>query len=263
MNKFFSWRATLIFIYGFCAILGALGFLDDAGITPQSGFESLAPSSDIFLGSDHLGRCVASLVLHGAHTAFTIGAIAAFLAVASGTLLGSYAGFISGKTDALLVWLAAAFHAIPGILIVLIMSLLLGKGLIPTAIAIGIGGWVGSFRLARAEVQRLRFLPFIEAARVTGCSNSRIIWRHLRPNLLPMAMTQFRLYFIYAIKAEVIISYLGLGTIDYPSWGSIIAHAANDLPNGVWWPLSAATLALSGLVLALQAPHQEHSDAHA
>ena len=255
-----GWRLLLLAVYALCALAVWLGWLAGDSNLPQAGLESMAPSADALLGTDHLGRDVLSLLIQGTRTAFTIGVLAAFIAIAGGATLGAIGGYAGRRLDSALLWLAGAFTAVPGIVLVLIVAFALGAGVFQTAIAIGIGGWVGTYRLARAEVMRLRNQAFIEAAKLAGCSSWRIVWHHLGPNLMPLCRTQFSLYFVYAIKVEVVVSFLGLGTGALPSWGSIIAHAGTDLPNGVWWPMTAATIALAGLVLALQSDAAVNGD---
>ena len=214
----------------------------------------VAPGADFWLGTDHLGRDILSLVVNGGKVALIVGTLAAGVAVLVGTTAGCLAGWYGGRTDAFLLWLSGSIAAIPGILLILLVSWIMNGGYVGVFLAVGLVSWVGIYRMVRTEVQRLRNAPFVMAANLQGAPASFVIKRHLLPNMLPLLSTQFLLHFIFAVKAEAILSFLGVGFHDSPSWGRLIADAwaFDDLGSGRWWRLTAATLAMAGLVLALQ-----------
>jgi ABC-type dipeptide/oligopeptide/nickel transport system permease subunit len=215
---------------------------------------NLAPSAQHWLGTDHLGRDLFRLAVNGGRVALVVGTLSAGVALLLGTTAGCLAGWYGGKIDTFLMWLAGSIAAIPGILLILLMSWILHGGYVGVFLAVGLVSWVGIYRMVRSEVQRLRHAPFVLAAHLQGAGATHIMRRHLLPNMLPMLSTQFLLHFIFAVKAEAILSFLGVGIHDSPSWGRLIADAwaLDDLGSGRWWRLTTATVAMAGLVLALQ-----------
>lgn len=204
------------------------------------------------LGTDLLGRDVLARALHGSRYALAVGLLAAGIAVALGTLLGAAAGLLGGLPETLIVWLYSSVSSIPGILLVLALSFVLGGGFLAVFLALGLSSWVGTCRVVRGEVLKLRETDWIAAARAAGARPRGLLVRHLLPNLLPVAMVQFTLLFVYAVQTEVVISFLGVGIAEQPSWGAAIATSREQLQVGVWWPLAAVTTALFGLVLPVQ-----------
>lgn len=245
-----------LFLLGLYLLLGlgaALGLFETA-VDPSLARADLAPGGAAALGTDQLGRSVGMMTLQGIEVALLVGTVAAGIAVAVGVLVGLLAGWSGGWVDGLLLWLSGSVAAIPGILLVMLLSRLLGGGLAGVFLAVGLVSWVGTARLVRAEVQRLRGAGWVTAARLHGAGRVRVLARHLAPQLAPLAAVQFLLLFIYAVKAEAVLSFLGVGISDRPSWGRMIADAwaFDDLGQGRWWRLAAATVAMAGLVLTMQ-----------
>lgn len=250
---------TVLALYLLIAILGSLGLFPaeiDLGLNDPGTqvFAHASPNSGAWLGTDQLGRDVLEVTLQGVRVALSVGFLAAGVAVLLGALFGILAGWYGGRLDGFLLWLSGSVAAIPGILLVLVLSWMLGGGYLGVFLAIGLVSWVGIYRLVRVEVQRLQTEPYLLAAKLHGATTSFLVVRHLLPNLGPILLTQFVLHFIYAIKAEAILSFLGIGMQGYMSWGTMIADAwaFNDLGNDRWWRLTAATLAMALLVLAMQ-----------
>jgi peptide/nickel transport system permease protein len=115
----------------------------------------------------------------------------------------------------------------------------------------GLTSWVGICRLIRGEIIKRKESEYVLAARATGCSNRRIIFRHLLPNVFHIIIINLSLRFVGFIHAEVILSFLGLGETDKPSWGAMIDSARAELARDVWWEMTAATAAIFLLSLAL------------
>lgn len=240
-------------VYAIAALGAAAGLWGADHAVQQDQLEGRPPGEAGWLGTDHLGRDVWARTLQGSRVAVSVGALAAGLAVLCGAALGLLAGWFRGGVDAVATWVSGAVAAVPGILLILALGSMLGRGFATVFLTIGLVTWVGIFRIVRAEVLRLRESEFIVAARASGARHARVLWRHLLPNLAPILLIQFSLYFVFAVKTEVVVSFLGVGMDDEPSWGMMIRHAQSDLANGRWWPLAAATVAMFGLVLAVQA----------
>ena len=210
-----------------------------------------APSWMHWLGTDLFGRDILSRAAHGTLTSLTVGFFGSGLAVFIGTLMGCIAGYFGGKIDDLVVWFYTTLDTIPYILLVSALSLVMGASLKTLCIAIGVTGWVGLCRIVRAEFIKHREREYVQAAWALGASHPRRMFLHILPNVTHLILVSFSLGFVGAIKAEVILSYLGLGVeVGTPSWGVMIDDAKLELARGVWWGLFAATIFMFFLVLA-------------
>ncbi len=210
----------------------------------------LAPSAAHWLGTDGLGRDVFLRLVQGARIAFQVGVVSSLIAIPLGVLLGCLGGYFGGKTDDFVVWLSTTFASIPGLLFVLAIAMVVGKGLLGVFLAIGLTTWVGICRLIRAEVIRQKARGYVQAARALGFSSGRILFRHILPNVIHVALVSFTLRFPAAIGTEVFLSFLGIGAQGEPSWGTMISSARLRLWQGMWWELAAVTAAIFAVVLA-------------
>ena len=210
----------------------------------------LAPCAAHWLGTDGLGRDVLLRLVQGARIAFQVGVVSSLIAIPIGVLLGCLGGYFGGKTDDFVVWISTTFASIPGLLFVLAIAMVVGKGLFGVFMAIGLTTWVGVCRLIRAEVLKQKSRGYVRAARALGFSPGRILFRHILPNVIHVAVVSFTLRFPAAIGTEVFLSFLGIGAQGQPSWGSMIASARLRLWQGVWWELAAVTAAIFAVVLA-------------
>lgn len=202
------------------------------------------------LGSDNLGRSVLLRLLQGSRIALHVGVVASLLAVPFGTALGLLAGYRGGAVDALATWLAATVAAIPSAVLVLAVSMLVGKGLAGVYLGIGLTTWVGVYRTVRSETMKHRSRAYVQSARALGCSGPRIVLRHILPNVAHVVIVAFSLRFPAAVGTEVFMSFLGLGAQNEPSWGVMLDNARARLWQGVWWEGFFVTAAVFGLVLA-------------
>jgi ABC-type dipeptide/oligopeptide/nickel transport system permease subunit len=215
-----------------------------------------------YLGTDWAGKSVLYKTLLGVKVSLTVGFMANIIAIPLGMLLGALAGYYGKWIDTLVVWLFSTLASIPGIILLIamrytfqnappIMGLDLG-GIHGLYITLGVISWIGTCRLVRAEVMKIRELDYVIAARAIGTPKFTIMLRHVIPNVLHLAIINFSLGFVWAIKSEVILSYLGLGVpVGVPSWGNMINAARSDLFMGRWWELTAAVGAMFFLILAL------------
>jgi len=210
----------------------------------------MPPGAGHWLGTDGLGRDVGLRLMQGARIAFQVGVVSSLIAIPLGVLLGSLGGYFGGKVDDLVVWISNTFASIPGLLFVLAIAMVVGKGLIGVFLAIGLTTWVGVCRLIRAEVLKQKGRGYVRAARTLGFSHARILYRHILPNVIHIAVVSFTLRFPAAIGTEVFLSFLGIGAQGEPSWGAMISSARLRLWQGVWWELVAVTVAIFAVVLA-------------
>jgi ABC-type dipeptide/oligopeptide/nickel transport system permease subunit len=202
------------------------------------------------LGTDNLGRDVLQRLVQGARIAFQVGVITSLIAIPIGVILGCLAGYIGGKTDDLIVWLYSTVASMPGLLFILAISMVVGKGLKGVYLGIGLMTWTSLCRLIRAEVIKHKERPYVLAARTLGASPLRIMFRHILPNVFHIVIITFSLRFPSAIGTEVFMSFLGIGVQSEPSWGIMISNARLRLWHGMWWEMTFVTLAVFLVVLA-------------
>jgi len=207
------------------------------------------PSAEHWLGTDNLGRPVALRLVQGARIAFHVGIMTSLIAIPLGLLLGLLGGYFGGKVDSAVVWLCATVASMPGLLFILAISLVVGQGLLGIYLGIGLTTWVGVCRTIRAETIKHRDRAYVQAAKVLGYSNARIMFRHILPNVAHIILIQFSIRFPSAVSTEVFISFLGIGVQGEPSWGVMINNARLRLWQGVWWEMAFTTLAIFTLVL--------------
>lgn len=242
----------IIAVYLLLAISGFLGLTPD--FQKQVGEKFLAPSFSspaLWLGTDVFGRSVLFKLMAGARTAITLGVLVACISLPIGLFMGAVAGFFGGKVDAGVQWVYSVIVSVPYILLIIAISYILGKGLLSISIAMGVVGWVGLCRMTRAEFIKLREREFVMASRLVGAGNGRLIFSHILPNVMHIAVVAASMEIMGAIKAEVILTYLGVGVQDGSSWGQMITDASGELLNGIWWPTFGVSLTLFLIIFAL------------
>lgn len=209
----------------------------------------LPPSAEHWLGTDNLGRSVAERLAQGTRIAFYVGVLTSLIAIPVGVVLGLLGGYFGGKIDSVVVWLCATVASMPGLLFILAISLVVGKGLMGVIVGIGLTTWVGTCRTIRAETMKHRDRAYVQAAKTLGYSPLRIMFRHILPNVAHVILIQFSIRFPSAVSTEVFISFLGIGVQGEPSWGIMINNARTRLWQGVWWEMTFTTIAIFVLVL--------------
>ncbi len=203
------------------------------------------------MGADRLGRDVLAKAVKGTQISVFVGVMAALVATALGTLLGAFAGFFGGKVGDFLEWLYNVFEAIPGILLIFAFAAVFGRGISTVVLILGLTGWTGLYRQVRAEFIKHRNREYVRSAEAIGASVWSRIFSHILPNVSHVILVRMSLLVVGFIKAEVILSYLGLGVgIEDVSWGTMLAEAQAELILGYWWQLAAATLFMAIFVTA-------------
>jgi peptide/nickel transport system permease protein len=202
-------------------------------------------------GGDRLGRDVLSKAIKGTEISVFVGVLAAILATSIGTLLGAFGGFFGRKADDFLEWVYNVFTAVPDILLIFAFAAVFGRGIGTVVLILGLTGWAGVYRQVRAEFIKHRGREYVRAAEAIGASATSRMFRHILPNVSHVVLVRMSLLVVGFIKAEVILSYLGLGVpIDQVSWGTMLAEAQSELILGYWWQLAAATFFMAVFVTA-------------
>ena len=180
-------------------------------------------SKTFWLGTDRFGRDLLSRLLAGTRVTFGVGLIAVIISLLVGTFLGSMAGFFKGKVDQAVLWLINVVWSIPTLLLVIAITLVLGKGFEQVFIAVGLTMWVDVARIVRGQLFSVRELEFVAAGRALGFTAGRIVSKHMLPNILGPVMVIAAANFSTAILLEAGLSFLGIGAQPpTPSWGAMI-----------------------------------------
>jgi ABC-type dipeptide/oligopeptide/nickel transport system permease subunit len=208
------------------------------------------PSIRHWFGTDIFGRSVLAKIVKSTEVAMNVGFVVSIIAITIGVVLGAIGGYFGGLVDEFIVWIYSTLAAIPNIMLLISLTFILGKGILAIYIALGMTNWVEICRLIRGEVIRQKDREYVQAATAIGASSFSKLAIHILPNVMHIVIIQFSAIFQSAIKSEVILSYLGLGIQNGPSWGVIINDAKIELMQGVWWQLVFATLAMLLIVLA-------------
>ena len=220
-----------LILMAFFALMAAASFVPpllDPMYHPMHGVDpeishATGPSAAHWLGTDFIGRDILSQLLAGARIAFMVGLSAAFMSIFFGTLIGMLSNYEGRFADTVLMRLADMVMVMPTLLVVLILSSLFGQLRIWTIVLlIALFRWPGVSRVIRSQTLTLKHRPFIEAARVAGASHLRIIFRHIFPNVLPLALLYMTFRVTSAIIIEAALAFLGFGDPGTVSWGMML-----------------------------------------
>lgn len=205
------------------------------------------PSAEHLMGTDELGRDLYARVVHGARYSLAIAALTALGSVIGGTLLGLVAGFFR-RLDAPLMRVVDAMMSFPDILLAIALVAILGASLGNVVLALVLVYTPRVARVVRASTLVVRELLFVEAVRALGVRTSRILWRHILPNLMSPILVQVSFIFAYAILAEAGLSFLGVGVPpEIPTWGTMVAGSQQYADRAIW------TVLFPGLAIILTA----------
>jgi peptide/nickel transport system permease protein len=210
----------------------------------------LPPSMAHWLGTDRFGRDILSRILYGARISLAIGFIATLISVTLGTVLGAIAGYFGGKIDGLIMRFTDMVLAFPRLVLLIMIVALFSPSIAVIIAVLGLTQWPNTTRIVRGDVLSLREREFVQAAHALGMSRSRIIFRHLIPNVLAPVIVTATLGIGNTIVLEAGLSFLGLGVQPpMPSWGNMVADGRDNL-LGAWWVATFPGLVIVLTVLA-------------
>lgn len=215
------------------------------------GDTNLVVTKHYYLGTDAFGRDILSRLIIGTRVSMMVGMVAVIVSLSIGILLGAVAGYFGGKVDSAIMWLINVTWSIPTLLLVFAITLALGKGFWQIFIAVGITLWVSVARLVRGQVMAIKELEYVQAAKALGYSHTRIIARHILPNIIGPVLVIAAGNFATAIIVEAGLSFLGIGVQPpQPSWGLMIKENYNLIITNNAMQALLPGLAIMMLVLA-------------
>ena len=243
--------AVILLAFVLAALLaGALSTHNPTRLEPAARLQP--PSARHLLGTDEFGRDVWSLVLHGSRISLLVGVTTMFLTSAGGIAVGLVAGF-SRRLDTVVMRVMDGLMAFPAILLAIALMAVRGSGVWNVIFALSIVYMPRTAMLIRSTVLSIRELDYVQAARALGRQDAGIALRHILPNCVGPLLVQGSFVFAYAILAEAILGFLGVGVPPYvPSWGNVIAGGKNVIREAFWVSLfPGVALTLAGLSLNL------------
>ncbi|MFM2484393.1 ABC transporter permease [Celerinatantimonas yamalensis] len=240
----------VVLIYMGIAIAVWLGWLGngwDQMIT--NGYQG--PSAAHWFGTNINGQDIFARAMYSTKTAFSVGIIVACSATFIGAITGALMGYFNSTViDEFIMWIMNCLDCIPFYLLVAAIAFALPDNTYSMHIAMTATFWTGTARVVRGEMIKLKNMEFTEAARALGVPTYKIIFKHLLPNTSHIILVNMSLLFISAIKAEVILSFLGIGVKNGISWGLMLAAAGGEVTGGHFCNFFAASGMLFVLVLA-------------
>jgi peptide/nickel transport system permease protein len=240
---------------------GEVAYLDHLGMMHRISLEEVQATfkrdhvihRTYYLGTDKAGRDILSRLIYGTRISLSIGFVSVLISLFLGLSLGSLAGYFGGRTDHIILWFMSVVWSIPGIMLVIAISIALqSRGVWVAFVAVGLTMWVEVARVVRGQIMAVKEKPFIEAARALGMRNFRIIYAHILPNIIGPVIIIATANFAAAILLEAGLSFLGLSVQPpTPSWGNMIYEGFNVIgTKNSWHIIVFPGLAISLIVLS-------------
>jgi peptide/nickel transport system permease protein len=209
------------------------------------------PSARFWLGTDNLGRDMLSRVIYGARISVIVGLAGAGIATIGATVLGIVSGYLGGKFDLVVQRFVDAVMSVPGLILLMGVMSLVGTGMVQIILVLGLRWAVASSRVIRSAVISTKANPYVKAAVATGCSTSRVLARHILPNVMAPVIVQFSMQVPAIILVEASLSFLGFGIAPpTPSWGGMLGGFGRSYmfmaPWMVVWPGLALSIVVYG-----------------
>lgn len=241
--------AVLIFFVLIALFANWVAPYDPISVVPEGGRQP--PSRVHLMGTDLLGRDILTRVIFGARLSLLIGLVSVCIGATLGTIIGLGAGYYGGWLETVTMRVMDAMLAFPGILLALTVVVALGTGIVNVMIAVGVATIPGYARLVRGTVLSAKENVYVEAARVMGCPSTRIMFRHILPNVIAPVIVLSTLRFGIAILSAAGLSFLGLGAQPpTPEWGLMVSMGRTYLGKA-WWMSTFPGLAITVAVIAI------------
>jgi peptide/nickel transport system permease protein len=253
-----------IAIVGFFIVIALLApYISPYDERAQVGPPFEPPSTSHWLGLDDGGVDMLTLMMWGARISLVVGFAAAAVAMLIGGTVGILAGYFGGKTDTILMRITDYFIVIPDVPLMLVVAAIWGRSLKNIILIIGIIYWTTTARLIRAQMKSLRERVYVKRARALGAGHSRVVFKHLLPQVAPLLVANTVLTVAIAIFAETAIAFLGLGDPSLISWGKLIENAfsGNAISVGAWWAIVPPGIAVAVVILGCTILGQALEDA--
>jgi peptide/nickel transport system permease protein len=252
---------VVLIFFTVIAIIGP--WIQPYSTTQQVGPVYAPPSSQHWLGLDDGGIDMLSEVIAGARVSMLVGFSAAAVAMLLGGGIGLASGYFGNKTDIILMRITDYFLVIPDVPLMIVAAAVFGRSLLNIILIIGLIYWTSTARLIRAQVKSVRERVYVKRARALGGGHSRLLWKHITPQVAPLLVANTVLTIAIAIFAETYISFLGLGDPSKISWGRLIQ---NSLTGGAvfhkaWWAIIPPGLCVTVVILAATMMGQAMEDA--
>ena len=251
---------ALIVGFGVVGLLGPVLLSQDPKTKVAPVFQ--APSGSHVLGTDGGGADMLALLVGGAPVSLIVGFAAAAVSALIGGTVGLLSGFFGGKTDVALMRLTDYVIVIPDVPLMIVVAALFGRSLTNIILIIGAIYWTTTARLIRAQVKSVRERVYVKRARALGAGNTRLIGRHILPQVAPLLIANTVLLVAYAIFAETFITFLGLGDPSLVSWGRLIENAFTDdaILNNAWWAIVTPGVCVTIVILGCTMMGQSMED---
>ncbi|MGA7206043.1 MAG: ABC transporter permease [Specibacter sp.] len=242
---------VLAIVIGLALLAPILAPSDTLDVTRVTAGQNEPPSWANPLGTDPSGRSVLAMLIWGARVSLLVGFSATAVSMVIGTVVGMAAGHFTGLTQAALMRLIDFFLVVPGLVLAIVLSSIIGPGVTTIIVAIGITSWAGTARIVRSQTLTVESRAYIERSWALGASNAHIIGKHVLPAVMPLVLANTTLTVGSAVIAESTLSFLGLGDPGSISWGSMLKMALDTgaATGGFWWYVLSPGLAIVGVVL--------------
>ena len=195
------------------------------------------PSAEFWLGTDDLARDIWSQVIYGSRMSLSIGALSGLFSILIGSFVGLMAGFYGGKVEEILMRVVDFFMMLPELPLMIVLAAVLGPSIWNIILVVSIVNWPTTARVVRSQVLSLKERVFVEASKCIGASNSYLIFREILPNVIPLILAQTVLMVTWAIYAESVLSFLGLGDPTTMTWGMMLhfAFESGAMSSALYW----------------------------
>jgi peptide/nickel transport system permease protein len=250
-------------LVSFVVLALAADWIMPYGADERVGEVFAPPSGQHWLGLDDGGIDVLSLLIQGGRISMTVGFAATLVAIVIGGGVGLLAGYFGGTTDTVLMRVTDYFLVIPDVPLMIIIAAVWGPSLQHIILVIGLLLWTSTARVVRAQVKSVRERTYVRRARSIGASHTRVILRHILPQIVPLLVANTVLTVAVAIFDETALAFLGLSDPTAVTWGTMIEHAfeRTAVSSGAWWAIVPPGLAVALVIMGCYLLGQAIEDA--